>query len=145
MVGANTVAQGLVLAKWTGRKVNDVSASNTWDLTSFFKNATNYSTVAGGAFLGFIGIIAVVWGGFLLARKLMSGQQNQDSWLKIVALLLVGGGLLFGGIGLLLNFANGANKTVTDFGNGDKPKNFIDFAPQAEFIQTWLITKGIGV
>lgn len=143
MVGANTVAQGLVLAKWTGRKVNEVSASNTWDLTSFFKNATNYSTVAGGAFLGFIGIIAVVWGGFLLARKLMSGQQNQDSWLKIVALLIAGGGLLFGGIGLLLNFANGANKTVTDFGNAPQTK-FIDFAPQAEFIQTWLVTKGIG-
>lgn len=133
----------LTLASETrkGGQQNKVGADKSWDLTSFFSNSTDYATVAGGAFLGFIGICGIVWGGFLLARKLMSGQQNQDSWLKIVGLIIVGGGLVFGGMGLLLNFANGANKTVTDFGEGGK--SFIDFTSQAEFIQSWLITKGL--
>lgn len=137
---AATSPVALTLARKGGQQ-NNVDADKSWDLTTFFSNSTDYATVAGGAFLGLIGMAGIIWGGFLLARKLMSGQQNQDSWIKIVALIIVGGGLVFGGMGLLLNFAKGANKTVNDFGNGSG--SFVDFTPQAEFIRTWLITKGL--
>lgn len=143
---AATSPVALTLARGTakGGQQNNVGADKSWDLTTFFSNSTDYATVAGGAFLGLIGMVGIVWGGFLLARKLMSGQQNQDSWIKIVALIIVGGALVFGGMGLLLNFAKGANKTVNDFGDGTTSKgSFIDFTPQAEFIRTWLITKGL--
>lgn len=99
---------------------NNVSADSSWDLETFFNNSANYSQVAGGAFLGFMGMVAVIWGGFLLVRKLMSGQQNQDNWLKIVALLVLGGAMVFSGVALLLNVAKGGQDTVKGFGNGGK-------------------------
>lgn len=96
-----------------------VKAEKSWDLETFFDNATDYTQTVGGAFLALIGIAGLTWGGFLLVRKLMGGQSaQQDSWFKIVALILVGGAMLFGGMTLLLNFAEGGKDTITNFGNG---------------------------
>ena len=96
-----------------------VSADNSWDLETFFNNSTDYTQTVGGAFLALIGIAGLTWGGFLLVRKLMGGQSaQQDSWFKIVALILVGGAMLFGGMTLLLNFAQGGKDTIENFGNG---------------------------
>lgn len=96
-----------------------VTADSSWDLKTFFDNSTNYTQSVGGAFLALIGIAGLTWGGFLLVRKLMGGQQaQQDSWFKIVALILVGGAMLFGGMTLLLNFAQGGKDTIENFGNG---------------------------
>lgn len=96
-----------------------VTANDSWDLETFFNNATDYMQTIGGAFLALIGIGGLTWGGFLLVRKLMGGQQaQQDSWFKIVALILVGGAMLFGGMTLLLNFAEGGKDTIENFGSG---------------------------
>lgn len=98
---------------------SNVSSDKSWDLESFFDNATDYTQTVGGAFLALIGISGLTWGGFLLVRKLMGGQSaQQDSWFKIVALILVGGAMLFGGMTLLLNFAQGGKDTIENFGNG---------------------------
>lgn len=96
-----------------------VTADSSWDLKTFFDNSTDYTQTVGGAFLALIGIAGLTWGGFLLVRKLMGGQSaQQDSWFKIVALILVGGAMLFGGMTLLLNFAQGGKDTIENFGNG---------------------------
>lgn len=101
-----------------------VQGKDGWDLENFFNNSTNYTQKVGGAFLALIGIAGVVWGGFLMLRKLMGGQQaQQDSWFKIVALIIVGGAMLFGGMTILLNLAKGGKETIENFGSkpGSKP------------------------
>ena len=95
----------------------DQPSGDSFDAETFFSNAAKWMPVVGGVFLAFIGIAGVVWGGFLLVRKLMAGQQNQDNWLKIVALIVTGGALAFGGITLLTRFAAGGQKTIEDFGS----------------------------
>ena len=113
-----------VLAQSPG---NNVNADKSWDLKTFFDNATDYMQTIGGAFLALIGIGGLTWGGFLLVRKLMGGQQaQQDSWFKIVALILVGGAMLFGGMTLLLNFAQGGKDTIENFGNGGGATVLVD-------------------
>ena len=104
-----------------------VTANDSWDLESFFNNATDYTQTIGGAFLALICIAGLTWGGFLLVRKLMGGQQaQQDSWFKIVALILVGGAMLFGGMTLLLNFAEGGKDTIENFGSGGGATVLVD-------------------
>lgn len=88
-----------------------------WDLQSFFENASSTAATMGNAFLILMGTIAVIYGGFLLVRKLMSGQQNQDSWVKIVLLIIIGGALMFTGFRLLSEIAEGGQGTIRDLGN----------------------------
>ena len=107
-----------VLAQSAPAPNHGVQGKSGWDLENFFNNSTNYTQKVGGAFLALIGIAGVVWGGFLMVRKLMGGQQaQQDSWFKIVALIIVGGAMLFGGMAILLNFAKGGKDTIEKFGN----------------------------
>lgn len=89
-----------------------------WDLVSFLKGTGNYAQIAGGALLVLLGIIGVVWGGVLAVRKLMGGQQNNDSWIKIAALIIVGGAFLAGGWTFILMLSSGGQKTITDLGAG---------------------------
>lgn len=107
-----------------------VQGKDGWDLENFFNNSTNYTQKVGGAFLALIGIAGVVWGGFLMLRKLMGGQQaQQDSWFKIVALIIVGGAMLFGGMTILLNLAKGGKDTIENFGkqrSGVTPSMIVD-------------------
>lgn len=106
----------VLAAKGDGRGA-DLGGAEDWDMKTFFENATQYSQVAGGAFLSLMGVIGLIWGGVLLLKKLMS-EQSRESWVKIVALLLVGGALLASGITLLLNFAQGGATTIEDLGGG---------------------------
>ena len=113
-----TSLPGNILAHGT-ETGNEVTAENSWDLQAFFDNSTTYMQTIGGSFLALIGIAGLVWGGFLVIRKLIGGQAaQQDSWFKMIALIIVGGAMLFSGISLLLNFAAGANDTIETFGNG---------------------------
>lgn len=107
-----------VLAQDVPTPDHGVGGAEGWDLENFFNNSTNYTQKVGGAFLALIGIAGVVWGGFLMIRKLMGGQQaQQDSWFKIVALIIVGGAMLFGGMTILLNLAKGGKDTIENFGS----------------------------
>ena len=89
-----------------------------WDLVSFMNNAKSYASLVGGGLLALLGTVGVVWGGVMLIKKLMAGQQNQDSWLKILALILVGGALMAGGFGLISQIAAGGKTTIEDLGGG---------------------------
>ena len=88
-----------------------------WDLKSFFDGAKEYGTLVGGSFLALIGLAAVIWGGTLLLKKLMS-QQSQESWLKIIGLIIIGGAIMTGSIGLLTKIAGGGQTTIEELGGG---------------------------
>ncbi|MCB5280366.1 hypothetical protein [Arthrobacter sp. ES1] len=87
-----------------------------WDLASFLDNAAKYVKVIGGGALILMGIAAMVWGGILLTKKLMAGQQNQDSWVKIVLMIIIGGAIAVGGFPLVFTIGSGGKKTIDDLG-----------------------------
>lgn len=88
-----------------------------WDLKSFFDNAKDYGQLAGGSFLSLMGLVAVIWGGTLLLKKLMS-QQSNESWLKIIGLIIIGGAIMATGITLITTIAAGGQTTIEDLGGG---------------------------
>ena len=90
-----------------------------WDAISFLENAKTYLTNGGGALLFLLGVAIVVWAGVLIAKKFFgSGQNQQESWGKIVLMLIIGGALSTGGITLILKIAQGGEQTITDLGGG---------------------------
>lgn len=62
-------------------------ADSTWDLTAMFEPMAPFlgvaTTLMGGAIMIFAGV--------LLIKKLMNDQRNQDSWAKIIMLIIIGG------------------------------------------------------
>lgn len=89
-----------------------------WDLVSALENAGEYVKNGGGALLVMMGLAALVWGGVLLLKKLMSGQQNQDSWVKIIMLMIIGGAIAVGGFTLIFEIGSGGKDTIEDLGGG---------------------------
>lgn len=89
-----------------------------WDLQSLFENAGEYAKNAGGALLVMMGIVGVVWGGVLLIKKLMSSQQDNTSWGKIILLIMLGGALAVGGFNLIFMVGKGGKTTIEDLGKG---------------------------
>lgn len=90
-----------------------------WDLISFLGNTQNYLEIAGGAIITLFGLAIVLWAVFMLTKKFFGNQQQQnESWVKIIAAGIVGGALLFGGIALVLNIAAGGQTTIEELGGG---------------------------
>lgn len=87
-----------------------------WDVVSFFTNGGNYVKKAGAALLIAMGTVAVVWGVVLLLKKLMSGRQDQTSWMNIVLMILVGGAVMLGGFTFASSLAKGGQDTINDLG-----------------------------
>lgn len=94
------------------------AAPGAWELGEALENAKEYAEVIGGAFLALLGVVAIIYGGYLLVKKLMAGQQNQDSWVKIVILIIVGGALSVTGFGLISTIAEGGKDTIEELGGG---------------------------
>ena len=91
-----------------------------WDLNGFLKNAASYVKVAGGALLILMGVAGVVWGGVLLVKKLMMGQQGGQGtgWGQIIGLILIGGALAVGGWNFMSTISGGGQQTILDMGKG---------------------------
>ncbi len=96
----------------------DFAVPGDWDLASALTNATAYAQLIGGGFLTLVGVVAIIYGGYLLVKKLMAGQQNQDSWIKIVILIIVGGALSVSGFSLISEIAAGGKTTIEELGGG---------------------------
>ncbi|MEV7953031.1 hypothetical protein [Streptomyces sp. NPDC088141] len=94
--------------------------SAAWDLTSFLTNAKGQIQLWGGLLLMLIGAAGLVWGGVLLIKKLMGGQQHGQGhgWGQIALLILVGGALGTGGWSLISTVGSGGQQTITDLGGG---------------------------
>ncbi|MFJ2662601.1 hypothetical protein [Arthrobacter koreensis] len=102
----------------SGTPTIDSLPTAAWDLVSFLENAGEYIKVAGGAFLILVGLAALVWGAFLALKKLMGGMQNQDSWGKIIIMVILGGAIAVGGFSLVFTIGSGGRKTIEDLGGG---------------------------
>lgn len=87
-----------------------------WDLSTFLENATDFVADAGGLLLMLLGAVGIVWGGVLLIKKLMAGQQDQTSWGKIILLVLIGGAMFVGGWSLMETISSGGQDTIMDIG-----------------------------
>lgn len=90
-----------------------------WDLESFLTNSQEKLKEWGGLALGVIGVICLIWGGVLVAKKLMASPQQaqqQSGWGTIALLIIVGGALITGGINLMTTISGGGEKTITDLG-----------------------------
>lgn len=90
----------------------------TWTLENFLGNADSAVRTLGGLFLVLLGAVAVIWGGTLLIKKLMSSEQDRTSWAKIILLLLIGGAFAFGGTSLIFDVAGSSETTIRDIGEG---------------------------
>lgn len=94
----------------------DPESGGGWDIVEFLTNGQDYGQKVGGALLSLAGLLAIVWGGVLGVKKLMS-EQSRDSWFRAGGLIFVGGLLFFGGLNMLMNISSGAKDTVNNFGN----------------------------
>lgn len=105
-----------IAAQTGGTLFGGVTAN--WDLGSALENGTEYIKYLGAGFLTLMGVIGIIYGGYLLVKKLMAGQQNQDSWVKIVLLIIVGGALSVSGFDLISEIASGGKTTIEELGGG---------------------------
>lgn len=88
-----------------------------WDLTSFLNNAQNQIQTWGGAFLTLVGIVGVIWAAFQIVSGLMSHGKKQVSYGTNAILLIVSGALAASGLSLVMNIAQGGQKTIEDLGS----------------------------
>lgn len=91
-----------------------------WDVKSFLENARTYIQTVGGLLLMTLGAAGLIWGGVLLVKKLMGGQQHGQGhgWGQIILLILVGGALGTGGWTLISAVGSGGQTTIEDLGGG---------------------------
>ncbi|WP_341775909.1 hypothetical protein [Staphylococcus hyicus] len=88
----------------------------SWDPTNFFKNAQNIGKTIGGAFLGLLGIIALIYGGAYLYQVATSNQQKGGLVVKAIIAFIIGGMLVVGGFKLIEDIATGGYNQVEKLG-----------------------------
>ena len=90
-----------------------------WDLISAINNSKNYAATFGGAFVGLIGIAVIIWAVFQLGLKIIGSEKGrQTSWFMVIAGIVVGGALVYGGWQLIMSVAQGGHQTINDLGGG---------------------------
>lgn len=89
---------------------------NAWDPEDFFKNGENIAKTIGGAFLGFLGVCAIVWGATYLAGVAFKKQQRGQYVVHAVIALVIGGLLAFGGYSLFDSMAQGGYDKAEELG-----------------------------
>jgi hypothetical protein len=88
-----------------------------WSITSFFSNLQTTIQTIGGAAVSCLGVALIVVAIFKLASALVSHGKKQVSWGVIIALFILGGVCLAGGILLFINVAKGSESTIEGLGN----------------------------
>lgn len=94
-------------------------ALGEWSLSQLFGGAQKSARTIGGYLIVLLGIVCVVWGAVLLAKKLLT-TQDQTKWSKVILLLFIGGVLAVGGFSTVAKVSSGANKEVTTMGDSGK-------------------------
>lgn len=100
----------------------------SWDISSFLRNLTHSLEGWGALVFTLLGTACLIMGGIGIFRNLTASQQNPVPWWKVVALLIAGGGFLFGGFALFKSIAQGGNKTINDLGHGGGTTILIRYA-----------------
>lgn len=86
-----------------------------WDLSTFLQNVKTQFQTWGGYFLAVLGILMIIVGLYQLGSGLMS-DRKQVEWVKVIALLLIGGVLAVSGVNVITNIADGGSATIKDLG-----------------------------
>ena len=103
-----------------GGKGEDVGG----DITKIFGNAKDMTQTIGGGFLMFIGAVGVLVGVyFLIANFLTSNPQNKKPWPVVGALIVIGGGLMFGASKLMFSVASTGKRTLDQLVEGTDGAN----------------------
>lgn len=89
---------------------------NAWDPEQFFKNGQNIGKTIGGAFLGLLGVAAILAGGTYLAAIAFKKQQRGTFVIHAIIALVIGGALVFGGYSLFDSMAQGGYDQATKLG-----------------------------
>lgn len=98
-----------------------------FSFTEFFTNATTSAKTIGGAFITFLGAIMVVVSGYQIAKALIGHGKVQTNWFVTIALLIVGGVFLFGGITMLVDLSQNLGEAVEGLGNGQVINQILPF------------------
>ncbi|PZU04648.1 MAG: hypothetical protein DI630_00600 [Gordonia sp. (in: high G+C Gram-positive bacteria)] len=115
-IAASAESVGATILAQTGNEDGGDSGGGGWDLVEFFTNGQSYAEKAGGAFLGVVGVLCLLFAGFKAFQKL-TNEQSRESWAKVVGLIGLGGVLTFGGYQMLSDLAEGGKDTVDNFGD----------------------------
>lgn len=89
---------------------------NAWDPEQFFKNGQNIGKTVGGAFLGLVGVIAIIAGGTYLGVIAFKKQQRGSYVVHAVIAIVIGGALAFGGYSLFDSMAQGGYDKAEELG-----------------------------
>lgn len=116
MVTSAESAGSTFLAQTGADETGGGSSGGDWDLIEFFTNGQSYAEKAGGAFLGLVGVFCLLFAAWKAFQKL-TNEQSRESWGKVIALIALGGVLLFGGYQLIADLAEGGKDTVDNFGD----------------------------
>lgn len=98
--------------------MSNVYAAAGWDLGSFITNATKTVQSWGGASLTLLGIIGIIIAAYQITTGLISHGKKQVNWGVSLALLIIGGALSTSGLKLVMDIAQGGQKTIEDLGTG---------------------------
>lgn len=89
-----------------------------WDLGSFINNLNSRLQSWAGAGVAVLGIIMVIVALYKFGKGMMS-DRAQTNWVMVIALLLIGAALAFGGGWVFVqSAANFGTNTLNDIGNG---------------------------
>lgn len=90
-----------------------------WDLISAIQNSKNYTATFGGAVVGLIGFVIIIWAVFQLALKITGSEKGrQTSWFMVIFAIVVSGAMIYGGWQLIMSVAQGGHQTINDLGGG---------------------------
>lgn len=64
------------------------------------------------------GLILIGYSVLKTVKNFTGDERTHTSWMRIFAMLIVGGGMLFGGLAMLQDLAGGGVKTIEDMGTG---------------------------
>lgn len=72
-----------------------------------------------GLALGIFGLVLIGWSIYKFVGKFMQTQASQQSsWFMILLAFMFGGLLLFGGVSMVMNIAQGAKESFEELGGG---------------------------
>ena len=94
------------------------SGSSSWSIGNLLDSVQSLIPDWGGTVLMIAGMILMVWMGVLLVMKFLKKGQDQTSWGLIIAGLIVGGALAFGGWELISDIGEGGRQTIDELGRG---------------------------
>lgn len=89
-----------------------------FDLGQFFKNLMEKGKEWGAWFIGFLGVILVIWGIVNVVKAFISQGRGQTNWLLTIGMILVGGFLIgiAGAWDNLQKFLDMGTATINDLG-----------------------------